>query len=226
MSTTTDLSPKMRSYLAEIYRLIDRQAETSDYVSTSALADLLFVSPPAVNRMVNKLKELGLLDHEPYQGIAITEKGRTEALKQIRYQRIAESFMVKVMKLNWLEVHDEAAQMSSALSEIVAQRMYMMAGEPSRCPHGEPIPREDGTLPDLDDQLLSKTQAGTRVKITRLSTREMDRLQYLEALGLLPDAEFEVLHVAPFDGPMQLKLHDEYRIIGHNLAELIRVIVV
>ena len=220
---STELSSKMRAYLAEIYRLIDRQPEAVDYVSTSALADLLFVSPPAVNRMVNKLKELDLLEHEPYQGIALTKKGCAEALKQIRYHRIAETFLVNVMDMNWLDVYDEASTLSSGLSDIVVQRMYEMAGQPEFCPHGEPIPNQDGALPDIDDEFLSKIEAGKRVKITRVTTREFDRLQYLEALGLLPGTELDLIHVAPFDGPMQLKLDNEYRIIGNNLAQLIRV---
>lgn len=220
---SNELSNKMRAYMAEIYRLIDRQPDTVQYVSTSELADLLFVSPPAVNRMVNKLKEMDLLDHEPYQGIAITEKGRIEALKHIRYQRIAESFLVQVMNINWLEVYDEAVQLSDGLSETIVQRMYTMAHEPDFCPHGEPIPNPDGTIQTMDDRLLSTVEANTKVTITRLITREVDRLQYLEALGLVPNAMFEVIHVAPFDGPMQLKFANEYRIIGNTLSQLIRV---
>lgn len=220
---STELSNKMRAYMAEIYRLIDRQPEPMTYVSTSELADLLNVSPPAVNRMVNKLKELDLLDHEPYQGIAITDAGQIEALKHIRYQRIAEAFLVKVMGISWLEVYDEAVKLSDGLSEIVVNRMYEMAGKPDFCPHGEPIPTEDGHIQSVEDMLLSKVKPEAHVIITRLATRETDRLQYLEALGLVPESEVEVIHVAPFDGPLQLKLGNEYRIIGNNLAQLIRV---
>lgn len=220
---STELSNKMRAYMAEIYRLVDRQPESMTYVSTSELAELLNVSPPAVNRMVNKLKELDLLDHEPYQGIAITEAGRIEALKHIRYQRIAEAFLVNVMGISWLEVYDEAVRLSDGLSESVVNRMYEMAGKPKFCPHGEPIPTEDGRIDIVEDILLSKVKPETKVTITRLATRELDRLQYLEALGLVPGSEVEVIHVAPFDGPLQLKLGNEYRIIGNNLAQLIRV---
>lgn len=218
-----DLSDKMRSYMAEIYRLVDRQPESVAYTSTSQLADLLFVSPPAVNRMVNKLGELGLLHHEPYQGIAITEKGKTVALKQIRHQRIAETFLVKIMDISWLRVYDEAQRLSRGLSETVTQRMYQMAGKPAVCPHGEPIPDVEGRVPSVADEFLFGVGAGSRVRISRLITREFDRLQYIEALGLVPDQVCEVIHVAPFNGPMQLRLDREYRIIGDSLARLIRV---
>ena len=219
---SSDLSSKMRAYMAEIYRLVDRQPNESDNVSSSQLADWLFVSPPAVNRMVNRLSDLGLLVHQPYQGISITDEGRREALKHIRRQRIAESFLVKVMGINWLTVHEEALRLGDGLSETVIQRMFEMAGEPTTCPHGERIPSAEGTLPPATDVVLSRIGAGNRIRISRLITRESDRLQYIEALGLVPGQVGEVIHVAPFDGPMQLKLGQEFRIIGNSLAQLIR----
>ncbi len=220
---SSETSHKMRAYLAEIYRLADRQPEPADYISTSELADWLFVSPPVVSRMVNKLNELGLLNHAPYQGIAITDKGRIEALKHIRCQRIAEVFLVQVMGIDWLHVHSEAQRLSAGLSETVVNRMYEMVGKPAFCPHGEPVPNEQGIVASMHDMLLSQVEIGKTVRISRLITREPDRLQYIAALGLIPDRICRVIHIAPFDGPMQIKLNREYRIIGNSLARLIRV---
>jgi DtxR family Mn-dependent transcriptional regulator len=221
--TQDDLSTKMRIYLAEIYRLADMNQTPDGYISTSALSELLDVTAPAVNRMVNRLKELDLLEHQPYQGIRLTDKGRIEALQQIRSHRIAEVFLVNVMGFRWDEVYQEAGNISSALSEPLIERMAQMAGNPAFCPHGEPVPAADGTLPEMHDILLSVAEAGSKVHVTRMRTRDADRLRYIEALGLMPGAKLEVLHVAPFNGPIQLKIGGEYRIIGHNLAELIRV---
>lgn len=220
---TSELSSKMRAYLAEIYRLIDRQLEPAEYVSTSQLAETLDVSPPAVNRMVNRLSKNGLLHHQPYQGIAITESGRVEALKHIRKQRVAEVFLVQVMRMSWLEVSEEARRLSDGLSDAVLQRMIEMTDDPATCPHGEPIPRASGMLPPASDVFLSQVTEGAAIRVSRLITRESDRLQYVEALGLAPGQVCEVIHVAPFEGPMQLKLGREFRIIGQSLARLIRV---
>lgn len=218
-----DLSTKMRTYLAEVYRLQDREQPEDGYVSTSALADMLMVSAPAVNRMVNRLKELDMLDHEPYQGIRLTENGTQEALQHLRAHRIAESFLAQVMGLDWEQVYDEALQISPNLSDTLVDRMAAMSGNPDICPHGEPIPQKDGTIATVDDLRLSEVDPKTMVTVTRMRTREADRLKYIEALGLLPGSTLDVIHKAPFDGPMQLKIGEEYRIIGHSLAELIRV---
>ena len=221
-----DLSQKMRVYLAQIYRLADLADQLDGYISTAALSEILDVTAPAVNRMVNRLKELNLLDHQPYQGIRLTPQGRIEALRQLRALRIAEVFLAQVMGFKWDEVHYEAAQISSALDGPLLDRMDEMTKHPTHCPHGEPIPDADGNRPLPDDILLCNAPANTQVQVTRMRTRDKDRLRYIEALGLMPGAKLDVLHVAPFNGPMQLKVGGEYRIVGHNLAELIRVKIV
>lgn len=213
----------MRTYLAEAYRLWDRSADADGYVNTSTLAERLDVSAPAVNRMIARLKELGLLEHEPYQGIRLTPAGQREALKALRRHRIAEAFLVNVMGFGWHEVHEEASRISSALSDALTARMAEMAGYPAYCPHGEPIPTADGVVEHLGDILLADGREGEHYAITRVLTREADRLEYIAALGLLPGKKVQLLHKAPFNGPLQLKLGEEYRIIGHNLAELIKV---
>ena len=218
-----ELSSKMRAYLAEMARLIDRQPDPTQHLTSSQLSEALDITPPAVNRMVNRLRDQGYATHKPYQGIAITEAGRVAALKHIRRQRIAEVFLVQVMGISWLDSRAEAQRMSDGLSDKVVARMLEMTGNPTTCPHGEPIPSEDGTLPPQTDVPLSLLKEAASIRISRLTTRESDRLAYIEALGLLPGTACEVLHVAPFDGPMQLKLGREFRIIGHSLARMIRV---
>lgn len=220
---SNEISSKVRDYLAEVYSLSETNPDQQSYVSTSALAEVMNVSAPAVNRMVTKLKELGLLNHEPYQGISLTPDGAREALIKLRYQRIAACFLVTVMGFGWHEVHHEASQMSSSLSEMLAQRMLDMSGNPETDPFGEPIPSVVGEVPAVNDKPMVDVEDGDRLQITRVQTREPDRLEYLAALGLTPGATLELIHKAPFNGPMQLKLGEEYRIIGHNLGEIIRV---
>jgi DtxR family Mn-dependent transcriptional regulator len=126
------------------------------------------------------------------------------------------------MGFGWHEVYAEADRMCKGLSETIAERMASMAGNPTHCPHGEPIPTSEGELPPLDDLLVVDAPTDVPLEITRVRTREPDRLEYMGALGLLPGRSFQIIHKAPFHGPLQLKVGNEYRIIGHNLAELIK----
>jgi DtxR family Mn-dependent transcriptional regulator len=225
-SMSDDLSATMLDYLVETYRMSKLTDDPDDYVSTSALANLLNVSAPAVNRMITKLKDTGMLTHEPYQGVKLTTDGERHTLIKLRRQRIAESFLVNVMGFGWHEIYEEADRMSNALNETLTERMLEMAGNPTHCPHGEPIPTKEGIILEIDDRPLAKADVGGEYIITRVRTREADRLEYIAALGLVPGTRLQLIHSAPFDGPLQLKLGEEYRIVGHNLASVIRVQVV
>ena len=143
---TQAASPVQQEYLAEAYRLAHYQPDNL-YITTSALAEVVGVSAPAVAAVVERLKRAGYVEHEPYRGMKLTAKGEREALMNIRRHRLSEIFLVKVMGFGWHEVHDEADAMGAVISETIAARMEEMAGFPRRCPHGEPIPSADGVMP-------------------------------------------------------------------------------
>ena len=215
----------MRAWLAQIWRLSERlRHDDTAWVGTAELGEAMAASPPVVNRMVTRLRRDELLLHEPYRGVRLNAAGEHEALLELRRQRIAEVFLERVMGFGWHEVHSEAASLCGGLGDLLTERMAQMSGQPQRCPHGELIPAADGSLAPAQDQLLSRVAPKSgRLRLTRVLSREPDRLEYLAALGLRPDTELEVIHAAPFDGPLQLRTGREYRIIGHSLAALICV---
>jgi DtxR family Mn-dependent transcriptional regulator len=212
----------MQEYLAEAYRLAYYQ-DGNPYISTSDLANVLAVSAPAVTRMVQRLKEEGYLEHEPYRGIALTPAGEREALLNIRRHRLVERFLVDVMKFGWHEVHDDADDLGAVVSDDLVARMEKMAGHPKRCPHGEPIPSADGKMPRVRDYPLNQRESGQDLVISRVNTHDSDKLQYLGTLGLVPGARFHLVERAPFNGPLQLRVGDTTRVIGHELAGVLRV---
>jgi DtxR family Mn-dependent transcriptional regulator len=212
----------MQEYLAEAYRLAYYQ-DNNPYISTSDLAEVLHVSAPAVTRMVGRLKEAGYLEHEPYRGISLTPAGEREALMCIRRHRLVERFLTDVLNFGWHECHDDADDLGAAVSDVIVERMAEMAGNPTRCPHGEPIPTADGVMPRVVDYPLNEMQQGSDLVISRVNTHDADKLQYLGTLGLKPGARFTLVERAPFNGPLQLKVGDDIKVIGHELAGVLRV---
>jgi DtxR family transcriptional regulator, Mn-dependent transcriptional regulator len=212
----------MQEYLAEAYRLAYYQTNNA-YISTSALAEVMHVSAPAVTRMVQRLKEAGYLEHEPYRGIMLTAQGEREALANIRKHRLVEVFLVDVMGFYWHEVHEEADNFGAVVSDTLVERMAQMAGNPRRCPHGEPIPTADGRMPHVQDAPLSEAEPGGEFIISRVNTHDADMLAYLGSLSLHPGKHFRLVARAPFNGPLQLELDGESTVIGHELAGALRV---
>lgn len=211
-----------REYLAEAYRLAYYQPN-SPFISTSALADVMNVSAPAVTRMVQRLKKAGYLEHERYKGIALTPEGEREALHSIRKHRLVEVFLVDVMQFGWHEVHDAADALGDTVSDQVVARMEQMARFPRRCPHGEPIPSAEGHMPRVQDTPLNEAAPGSTYAVSRVSTHDGEKLQYLGHLGLKPGTRFDLVARAPFNGPLQLRIGDQAQVIGHELAGTLRV---
>lgn len=211
----------MQEYLAEAYRIVHYQG--NPYISTSALAERMKVTAPAVAAVVQRLKKRGLIEHEPYRGMKLTPKGEHEALMSIRRHRLAEIFMVKVMGFGWHEVHDEADAMGAVISDTVASRMEQMAGYPTRCPHGEPIPTAEGVMPVVDDEPLSDVQAPASLSISRVNSHDPEVLKYLATLKLTPGQRIKLVSRAPFNGPLRLSIGTQEQVIGFELAKTLRV---
>lgn len=212
-------SAAMREYLAEIYRL----QEESPTVSTTSLAERLNVSAPAIPRMLKRLKNAGFVQHVPYQGAVLTERGQQEALREIRRHRILEVFLVKVMRFTWDETHKHADSLGRGLNDEITERMAQMTGFPVRCPHGEPIPMEDGRLPTVTDLCIINLGPGYKGQVSRVRTHEPEKLKYFASLGLVPETAVEIVGRAPFNGPMRLRVGREEVVLGMELAKALWV---
>jgi DtxR family Mn-dependent transcriptional regulator len=217
------LSPTLRNFLLDVYHLSQELDQPSTYLSITDVIHRLYVSSMSLNRMIMRLKQLGLIDHQPYHGIRLTDTGRKTVMPWVRRYRIAGAFLYQVMELDWHEIQAEARALIGGMDDRMTQRMYALAGSPGTCPYGEPIPDLNGMIAQSPDQILYHAPLKTEVVITRVLAREPERLKYIGALRLLPGTRVQVMHVAPFEGPLQLKLLNEYRIIGHNLAATIYV---
>lgn len=216
------ISNAMQEYLAETYRLTQYQSADS-YVSTSALADVMGVSAPAVTRMVQRLKTAGYLEHEPYRGIRLTPSGQYEALMNIRKHRIVERFLTDVMQFGWHEVHDSADDLGSTVSDTVVSRMEAMADFPRRCPHGEPIPNREGLMPEVIDYALPDVETGKNYVVSRANSHDEEKLKYLSSLGIKIGISLKLIDRAPFHGPLQVEIDGQQHFIGYELAGILRV---
>jgi DtxR family Mn-dependent transcriptional regulator len=204
-----------REYLAEIYRL---QTASEEPVTTTALAERLEVSPPAVVRMMRRLAHEGYLRRQPYKGVSLTPEGEREALKSIRRHRLLEAFLVIVMRFGWDEVHEHAHGLEGVINDQFEDRMDELAGYPKRCPHGDPIPTKDGQMPELPDASLSEFAVGTRGVIRRIRNHTPEKLRYLAEHRLMPGAAITLLGRAPFNGPVRLKTPLGELVLGAEMA--------
>lgn len=173
-------------------------------VSVSELAKKLGVKLPTVTSMIKKLSSKKLVSYTPYKGIKITEKGRKEALSIIRKHRLAELFLVKILKLGWEEVHDIAEQLEHVNSELFYNRIDELLGYPKEDPHGEPIPDANGKMISQKSFPLSQADVGSLVRISAVSNDEKPFLDHLNVKGIKIGDRITVKGKEVFDGSVSI----------------------
>nr|NIO68554.1 metal-dependent transcriptional regulator [Anaerolineae bacterium] len=168
-----------------------------------------------------KLVARGLVTYEPYKGVTLTAEGQTQALRVIRRHRLWERFLADVLGLPWDRVHEEACQLEHATSALVEEKLAQFLNEPETCPHGYPVA---GTDCCCEEGLpLSEMEPGQRAVVLRVAEHNADLLRYLAELELRPQAVIEVEEVAPFDGPLTVRIGESRRVIGRQVASQVTV---
>jgi DtxR family Mn-dependent transcriptional regulator len=212
----------VEDYLKTIYKI----EESSGAAATNDIATRLAVAPASVSGMVRRLADQGLLEHERYRGVRLTDEGRRVALSTMRRHRIIELYLVEQLGYSWDLVHDEAERLEHAASNELIDRMAAVLGEPTLDPHGAPIPTREGEIEEEDDFPLTDLLIGETGRITRVSDSDSDLLRYLTELGLTLGAVVTIKEIAPFVGPITLRIAEEEagdRIIAHHIAHAIRL---
>jgi DtxR family Mn-dependent transcriptional regulator len=214
-------SHAVEDYAKAIYMLETR--EGGGPVSTNALAERLDVTPGSVSAMLRKLDELGLVTHQPYRGTRLTPAGRRVALEVIRHHRLLELFLAEVLDMPWDRVHQEAEVLEHVLSSELEEVIAAKLGNPTRDPHGDPIPSVDYTIDEGETSSLADLQSGAIGVFVRVSDSEPEMLRYLGDRGVAPGASFEVIDRQPFGGPLFVRFGDDVHPLGGELAEAMRV---
>jgi DtxR family transcriptional regulator, iron-dependent repressor len=203
-------------YLQAIYEL----EEEGLAVVQARIAERLGVSRAAVSEGIRRLQRSKLVSLDSDRQIELTAHGRSVAEDAVRRHRMAERFLIDVLKLPWHKAHEEAERFQEGIGGEVEQRMMALLGGPATCPHGNPIPGTGATLAK-DLQPLVDFKEGDRVTLHRLTEDvelHTDVLRYFEEHGLMPGASISINAVAP-DGTMTLEVAGKRSALGSQLAD-------
>ena len=192
-----ELTPVAQDYLKVIW---NAQEWSLEKVSTKMLAEKLGVSASTASESIRKLAEQGLVDHEKYGAVTLTESGRRAALAMVRRHRLLEAFLVKELGYSWDEVHDEAEVLEHAVSDRLVARIDAKLGFPQRDPHGDPIPGSDGQVPTPPARQLWSCADGESGVVARISDKDPEMLRYFDSIGINLDSRLQVLTRREFAG--------------------------
>lgn len=218
----TGSSEAVENYAKAIYSL--EQRADGKAVSTNDLAERMEVTPASASSMVRKLTELGLVEHEPYHGVSLTEDGSRLALEVLRHHRLLELYLAEHLGVPWDRVHEEAEALEHVISEDLEARIAAKLGHPTHDPHGDPIPSADLVIPESGTRALADLAAGDRGTFARVSDADPEMLRYLTGRGIAIGDDMEVLERQPFDGPLTVRVADSLHTLGGALTRAMRII--
>ncbi len=192
-----ELSAVAQNYLKVIW---NAQEWSREKVSTKMLADRIGVSASTASESIRKLAEQGLVDHEKYGAVTLTELGRRAALAMVRRHRLLETFLVQELGYAWDEVHDEAEVLEHAVSDQLVARIDAKLGFPQRDPHGDPIPASNGKVLTPPARQLWACRDGDAGTVARISDADPEMLRYFDSIGISLDSRVRVLTRREFAG--------------------------
>lgn len=219
MRTQTTSNETIEMYLKTIAELSEDDAP----VITARVAERLGVSPVSAGEMMKRLEEQDLLSHQPYKGVTLTENGRFYANSVIRRQRLWECFLVDRLNFNWSGAYEVACRLEHATSNVLAEALSAYLDHPQLCPHGNPIPGSDGTMPQVDGRPLAKLNVGDRATVLSVFPTNTEVFAYLSQHKIVPGQMITVIEKAPMDGPLTLRLKDSQVALGLPMAAMVMV---
>jgi DtxR family transcriptional regulator, Mn-dependent transcriptional regulator len=211
----------IENYVKAIYQLSAARDEPA--AATGRLAESLGVSPGTVTAMLKTLGESGLAEYVPYEGARLTDAGRTLALRVLRRHRLIELFLVQTLKLTWDEVHEEAENMEHAVSDLLIDRIDAFLDYPATDPHGDPIPKADGTVAGSPGRHLSALRPGTRFRVVRVIDQSPEFLRYLTETGLQLNAVGHVTANRGESGTISVEVNGHATTLAHTVADRLMV---
>jgi DtxR family Mn-dependent transcriptional regulator len=206
--------PPLEEYLEAIHEMEEEGAVPIQ----ARLAERLGHSAPAVSEMIRRLRDDGYLNIDGRE-LRLTEAGRRLAESVVRKHRLAERLLTDIIGLPWDRSHVEACRWEHVISDEVAERLVILLGNPTTCPHGNPIPGAGADLRQLT--ALAEAKVGEHLRLERVTEQvEIDRasLSFLSDNGFVPGTEAWVSSRAP-DGTLTLDLGDHSIALGAALAQ-------
>lgn len=204
--------------------LLEQERRSGERVPTGQIATALAVTPGTVTAMLKALADSGLVDYEAYAGAELTAHGRQLALHVLRRHRLIELFLVRVLGLDWTEVHEEAERLEHAVSERIVERLDDLLGHPEVDPHGDPIPTAAGKLEAGGSMQLGAMEVGARGRVARVADQVPEFLRLVERLGLLPGVRLRIAARDEAADLIELDLGRGRRVtLGRRAAEKIFV---
>lgn len=215
-----EVSPNVEMYLKSIVRLYNGK----EPVPTSAIAHELAVSAASASAMLKRLDTEGYVRHEGRHGVAPTAAGARIGALTLRRQRLAERLLVDCLGVSWEAASAEACRLEHAISPLVERHLAKFMSNPTTCPHGHPIPREDGTLWQHENAVdLVDVAIGVPTVVLEVKNEIPELLKFLAEIGVKPGVVVSVISRERAVGLQTIEVEGKQHAVSVQLAAAVVV---
>lgn len=131
------VSPVQEMYLKTLYRVRGR----NEVARSRALSEALGVTPGTVSGVLKKLTEMGLVEHERYGVVVLTDAGVAIAECMLRRFETIRDVLVEVFGVNSETAAEDACAMEHTASPATIRGMLEVLHR-SRSRSGLPVPHD------------------------------------------------------------------------------------
>lgn len=161
-----------------------------------SLAGALGIPGDDVTQLLSRLESMHLVVAHG-DGFALTEEGRSYALRVIRMHRLWERYLADETGLQETQWHVEAEQKEHQMTPAEADALAAQMGNPRFDPHGDPIPTVTGDLPVRHGSPMTQLKRGDTAQIVHIEDEPEAVFAQLVAEGLSPGVRLRILDVSP-----------------------------
>lgn len=114
-----ELTNSQEEYLKTIYIL----EKNNKKVRVTDIAIKLNITKPSVNKAINLLKDLNLIDYKAYGNIKLTDLGKNLSKEIIKKQDILKMFLVEILEVEEIQAEEEAKLMKHSMSKKTIKKL-------------------------------------------------------------------------------------------------------
>lgn len=130
MAVEVVLTTSMEDYMETILQIfIEKKG-----VRVSDIAKRMDVSKPSVTGALQALARQGLVNHEPYDVISLTDKGEQMARGVLNRHEVLRRFLKDVLVIPEKDAESTACGLEHAMTPVVTEKLAALVESISRCP--------------------------------------------------------------------------------------------
>jgi DtxR family Mn-dependent transcriptional regulator len=218
-------SSTIEDYLMEIYDM----NRAGRVVIAARLTEKMGVSAATAWNTVHRMQRDGLVDiDDAKKEITLSPQGLAAAESIKRRHLLTERLLVDILGLDWADAHEEAHLIEHTITPRVEAKIMAKLGNPTTCPHGNPMPGLDPALRPKTKLLASIARAGDTWTVDGIQeSAEEDRelMTFYQRSGLVPGAELTITEVQSYNSTIAVEVGGRAVTLGMPAAENLRVVV-